>query len=241
MKIPKIIHYCWFGNNSKPNTIKKCLESWNILNEYEIIEWNEKNFDINCNKYVKEAYENKKYAFVSDYVRLKVLFEYGGIYLDTDVEVKKVFDDLLNNELFLGFMYDSLIGTAVIGSKKNNLIIKELLNQYNNKTLIYEANNGFFTKYLLDKFSEFRLNNKTQELDKGIMIYPKEFFERPSLGGKKNYCVHHYTGTWKEERNSYIKSIIKKILPNYIYRYITHKNALKYTPYYDIYLQHNKK
>lgn len=100
--IPKIIHYCWFGKNDKPKEVKKCLKSWEeYLKDYEIVEWNEDNFDIFNNNYAKEAYEAKKYAFVSDYVRAYVLEKYGGFYLDTDVEVFKSFDELLEKNVFL--------------------------------------------------------------------------------------------------------------------------------------------
>ena len=98
-KIPKIIHYCWFGKKEKPEIVKKCINSWtDKLKEYEIIEWNEDNFEMNSNRFITEAYRLGKYAFVSDYVRLYALYEYGGIYLDTDVEIYKEFsEDILEN------------------------------------------------------------------------------------------------------------------------------------------------
>lgn len=115
--IPKVIHYCWFGKGEKSNLSEKCIQSWKEkLEGYEIIEWNEENFNINCNKYVKEAYERKKYAFVSDYVRLYVLYNYGGIYLDTDVEVLKTFDQFLVNDSFVGFEDKELISTGALAT-----------------------------------------------------------------------------------------------------------------------------
>ena len=123
-KIPKIIHYCWFGKKEKPNIVKKCISSWKvILKDYEIIEWNEENFDISSNNFVRQAYENGKFAFVSDYVRVYALYNYGGIYLDTDVEVFKNFDPLLNNESFWGFEEKNFIATSTIGAQKNNKFI----------------------------------------------------------------------------------------------------------------------
>ena len=103
--IPKIIHYCWFGKKKKPKVIQKCIESWkSILDDYQIIEWNEDNFDISCNDFVREAYENGKFAFVSDYVRIYALYNYGGIYMDTDVQVYKYFDmEILKNDSVWGF------------------------------------------------------------------------------------------------------------------------------------------
>ncbi|MCD2502365.1 mannosyltransferase [Clostridium sp. NSJ-145] len=241
MVIPKKIHYCWFGGQPKPKKIVDCLESWSILNDYEIIEWNEENFDINCNDYVKQAYDNKKYAFVSDYARLKVLYDHGGIYFDTDVEVKKDLEPFLENNLFLGFMYDSLLGTAVIGACKNNTIIKELLDKYNTIKLEYIPNNNMFTEYFLKNYPSFKLNNEYQKVEEGVSIYPKEYFERPTYKKSIHFCEHHYTATWKDEKKSIIRNIAKAVLPNVVYRDITHKRVLKHTPFYDVYLEHNKK
>ena len=118
-KIPKKIHYCWFGGNPLPKETVEYIKSWKkYCPDYEIIEWNESNFDINRNLYIKQAYEAKKYAFVSDYVRVFALYKYGGIYLDTDVEVFKDFNDLLDNESFWGFEQENYIATSTIGAKK---------------------------------------------------------------------------------------------------------------------------
>ena len=104
MAIPKIIHYVWVGNNEKPKDIKRCMETWKKhLKDYEIIEWNEKNFDIDSNKFVKEAYEARKWAYVSDYIRAYAIYNYGGIYLDTDVLVVESLDSLLDNRAFVGY------------------------------------------------------------------------------------------------------------------------------------------
>ena len=135
--IPKTIHYCWFGNNDKPTIVKKCIESWEKnLSDYEIIEWNEETFNIECNDFVKEAYEKKMYAFVSDYVRVYALYNYGGIYLDTDVEVNKSFNDLLENDSIWGFEEKNYIATSTIGARKGNELIKEFLDEYNGRKFI---------------------------------------------------------------------------------------------------------
>lgn len=239
MSIPKVIHYCWFGRGEKSNLIKNCISSWSKLDGYLIKEWNEDNFDVGCHPYVKEAYDNKKYAFVSDYVRLKVLYEEGGIYLDTDVEIKREFDIFLENKFFIGFMYDCLLGTAVIGSDKGNTMLLNMLEYYNDLKLEDNPNNNYITKYFLDNFKEFRLNNKLQSLSQGIVIYPKEYFERPTFKKVGGYSEHHYTATWKSSNNSGIlKNIVKIMIGNIPYKMLTHKLALKKTPYYDIYLRH---
>ena len=114
--IPKIIHYCWFGGKPIPKNLKNYIKSWEkYCPDYEIKEWNESNFDINSNKFIKEAYINKKFAFVTDYVRLYVIYNYGGIYLDTDVEIIKNFDGLLNNELFMGIQQNDSFATTGLG------------------------------------------------------------------------------------------------------------------------------
>ena len=126
-KIPKIIHFVWFGKGVIPEKDQKCIASW-VLNcpDYEIMMWNEDTFDINSNQYVKEAYENKKYAFVSDYVRLYALYNYGGIYLDTDVEIFKPFDEFLKYDFFTSFENMCMLVLAVTGCTKHNKIIEKL-------------------------------------------------------------------------------------------------------------------
>ena len=131
--IPKIIHYVWVGNNPKPKDIKKCMKTWKKhLKDYKIIEWNESNFDISSHPFVKKAYEAKKWAYVSDYIRMYAIYNYGGIYLDTDVLVLENFDKFLNNKVFVGFERENYPFTAVFGAEKKNKFIKKLLDYYDN-------------------------------------------------------------------------------------------------------------
>lgn len=206
--IPKIIHYCWFGNGEKTELAQKCIEGWkNTLKGYKIIEWNEENFDVNINRYVKEAYECKKYAFVSDYVRLYALLNYGGIYLDTDVEVIKDFNSFLELEAFVGFEDNELISTAIIGAKRENSIIEEWFNTYDNRNFI---NNGkmneitnvrVFTNLLL-KYGLIQNNTLQSIKNSTITIYPTEYFSPLKFGSKiprstKNtVTIHWFEGTW---------------------------------------------
>ena len=115
-RIPKIIHYCWFGNNPKPEIVYKCIESWKkYFPDYEIVEWNEKNYDVNKELYMQEAYSCKKWAFVSDYARFDVLYQYGGIYFDTDVEVLKKFpQEILCNQAFTGIESTKIISPGLV-------------------------------------------------------------------------------------------------------------------------------
>ena len=128
--IPKIIHYCWFGRNPLPKTAEKCIRSWKkCCPDYEIIRWDESNFDVNCNEYCREMYEQEKWAFLTDYVRLRVVYENGGIYLDTDVEVIKPLDDLLHNSAYMGLETTDKVNTGLgFGAERNHWFIGENMN-----------------------------------------------------------------------------------------------------------------
>lgn len=130
--IPKKIHYCWFGGKEKPKLVKKCIASWKkYCPDYEIIEWNEDNFDLNKNEYVKYCYKNKKWAYLSDYVRLDVVGEYGGLYFDTDVEAIKSFDDLLCYDAFYGFENEQYVASGLgFGSVAQHKTILAMLEEY---------------------------------------------------------------------------------------------------------------
>lgn len=225
MTIEKKIHYCWFGYGEKNESINKCIESWRKhLQDYEIIEWNESNFDINICNYVKEAYNEKKYAFVSDYVRFYVLYSYGGIYLDVDVEVLKPLDIFLDNDCFAGFEnINSVAPGLIFGAKKENKIVKEILDSYSNKRFIVNyggINLTTVVKYTTDILLKhgLKLDNKLQNVA-GIMIYPKTYFCPLTNNSKKTdftedtYTIHHFAGTWltdKQKRRN--KSKIWKIM-----------------------------
>lgn len=205
--IDKKIHYCWFGKGEKPDIVKKCIKTWeDKLFEYEIIEWNEDNFDINCNQYVKEAYEAKKFAFVSDYVRVYALYNYGGIYLDTDVEVFKSFDDLLDNESIWGFEQEDYIATSTIGAKKGNKIIGDFLNLYEDISFYKEdgsyndlTNVAMITDLLINK--GVKMNGQYQMIEDAT-FYPQTFFSPYDyINCRKfitedTYCMHHFYKSW---------------------------------------------
>lgn len=222
-KIPRIIHYCWFGMSEKPEIVKKCIQSWkNILTDYEIIEWNEDNFDINSNKYVKEAYENKKYAFVSDYVRVKVLYDMGGIYLDTDVEVYKSLDKFLEEESFWGFEEKNYIATSTIGARSGNRLIKQFLDFYEGKSyteMAKDIETSTNVQIVTRIFKEigFKMNGERQSIDNIGTIYPQEYFSPYDYINyydkktDKTYTMHHFYKSWISPKDK-IKSNIKKVL-----------------------------
>lgn len=207
--IPKIIHYCWFGRGEMPELVKKCIKSWEkILSEYEFKLWNEDNFDIDSSEWTKSAYAAKKYAFVADYVRLKALYEYGGIYLDTDVQMKKSFNDLLHNRMFMGFECDDVLSAGVIGCHSEERFIQEFL-QYYDKKFTEEISSAsisnalVMTQYLEREYG-LRRDNTEQIISDYLHIYPKTFFNPRDFWGnwdlsKHTYCVHLYMGSWLSE------------------------------------------
>lgn len=226
--IPKIIHYCWFGKNEKPNIVRKCIETWrNILSDYQIIEWNEESFDVNSNNFVREAYESGKFAFVSDYVRVYALYNYGGIYLDTDVEVYKPFsEDILSNESFWGFEEKNYIATSTIGARKGNRLIENFLESYDNKKFI-KKNGEFDTLTNVAIVTEIikklgvNLDGSYQSIDQVITIYPQEYFspyDYINCYSKKTdntYTEHHFYKSWlpfKERIKGKFKRVIAKLI-----------------------------
>ncbi|MGG0185164.1 glycosyltransferase family 32 protein [Bacillus rhizoplanae] len=226
-KIPRIIHYCWFGEKEKPDIVKRCIDSWERnLSEYEIKEWNENNFDINCNSYVREAYESKKFAFVSDYVRVHALYNFGGIYLDTDVEVFKSFDDLLYHNSFWGFEQENYIATSTIGAAKGNKLIKTFLESYEEKSFMkvdgsYDdlTNVAIVTEILKD--IGLKINGEYQEIEDIGAFYPQTYFSPYDYINcrkfitENTYAMHHFYKSWlspKVRLKSNIKIIASKII-----------------------------
>jgi len=221
-KIPKIIHYCWFGGNPEPLLMKQCIESWEkYLPDYELMLWNEKNFDIVSNIFVKEAYKAKKWAFVSDYVRMFVLYHYGGIYMDTDVEVLKNLDTFLVHDAFTGFENETLVPTGIIASKQGHPWIHELLNYYTDLSFINvdgslktEPNTAIITRITKEKYA-FIANNSFQILKDGLVIYPKDYFCPKNYYDDKirltenTHTIHHFSGSWHTQYDQWKLKIHK--------------------------------
>lgn len=224
LMIPKKIHYCWFGQNEMPLQLKKYVDNWKIiLHDYEIIRWDENNFDINSADFTSEAYEHNMWAFVSDYVRLKALYEEGGIYLDTDVELLKKFDHLLDNKAFVGFESRYNLGSAVVASESGNLWIKSLLDEYYQKHFINDdlsldktPNTKYFTDVTTSKFN-LKLNNKKQSLN-CLTVYPRDYFYPENLYTHtmnitdNSICIHHWNGSWCDKKEPSMKDKIRTTL-----------------------------
>lgn len=239
--IPKVIHYCWFGGNPLPKSAQKCIASWRkYLPDYEIKEWNESNFDVNIIPYTAEAYKAKKYAFVSDYARFWILYKYGGLYFDTDVEVIKNMDDIIAKGPFVGCENEAKAGATPaqlgvapglgLGVNPGLGLCGEILEIYKDKHYIL-PDGSFSTDTVVTITTEFlckygmKNTDKVQEIA-GVFIYPKEYFcPKDYVTGelkitKNSYCIHWYTASWaspygrfkhKLKRISLVKMILRVI------------------------------
>jgi hypothetical protein len=208
--IPKKIHYVWVGGKDKPKDIKKCMKTWlPHLKDYEIIEWNEKNFDINSHPFCKAAYEAKKWAYVSDYIRAYVIYNEGGIYLDTDVLILDNFDKFLNHRAFVGFETPKFPFTAVFGAEKHHPLLKAVLKHYDELekySFKFEDNNTILVSdILIDEFG-CKIGNKYQVLKDDIVVYPDNILCNPS---KDSVSIHVFTGTWLDEKKPLARKINK--------------------------------
>lgn len=221
--IPKIIHYCWFGGGTISEKECRCIESWKkMCPDYEIVEWNESNYDITKCKYMYDAYKEKKWGFVPDYARLDIIYKYGGIYLDTDVELVKPFPALLLDNAFMGFEDGKYINLGLIfGAEKNNNLIKEIRDNYNDKSFYLEDGalnlkpSPIYSTEILIKHGLLQ-NNKKQIIE-GIHIYPSEYFcPRDYISGKvkltsKTVSIHWFNASWKTEKEKAQLELIYKL------------------------------
>jgi len=228
MSIPKIIHYCWFGGNPLPEEARRCMASWKkFCPDYEIREWNDSNFDVSQNQYAAEAFAAKKWAFVSDYARLKVLYDYGGIYLDVDVELLRPFDDLLSLKGFLGFQSRLEVNSGLgFGAEPHNPAIEAMLHGYDNTPFLLP--DGSFDLLPCPQRNTQSLealglkpNGKKQSLD-GFVVFPPEVFcPQHYITGKLHvtpatYSIHHFQGSWKPEPPAFERRL-KKLIGRRLY------------------------
>ena len=224
--IPKTVHYCWFGQGKIPEQAQRCIESWKKhLNGYAFKLWNEENFDVAGNDYTREAYHSGKFAFVTDYVRLYALYHFGGIYMDTDVEVLKSFDPLLDLPAFTGFESDRHVPTGMMASEINGKWAKEMLDYYENRHFLDVTGKPDLTtnvQIICGIMSQkgFPLVNGYRIYEECLHVFPKDFFCAKSRSGKlevtnNTYCIHHFAGSWQPRRMKLKKFFFKKIVgPN---------------------------
>lgn len=217
--IPRKIHYCWFGTNKLPESTKKYIQTWKkYLPDFEIILWNEENFDINLYSYARDAYVDGKFAFVADVCRAHVLYHEGGIYLDTDVEVLKSLEPLLEHTAFAGFEVSTLdivdgtkevnLQMGVIGSEKKSLWIEKILSHF--EYLKYYKDNAITINSIVNEIAiedRFEIKDKFQYIQDYLYLYPSEYFiAKDYQTGVINtsvatFCIHHYDASWLSSFN----------------------------------------
>ena len=235
--IPKKIHYCWFGRGKMPELALKCIASWKkYLSDYEIKEWNEDNFDLDAYPYAREAYDNRKFAFVADVVRLYALYHEGGIYMDTDVEVLKPLDAFLLHDAVSGFESETQIQTGLMACREGHPLFKELLDDYNGLHFVLPDGSLDYTTNVIritDTCLKYGLkqNNQLQTVN-GFTLYPKDYFCPKSYSDGNIYLtentvtIHHFAGSWISKSDILKVKVYKFIsenrfinrLYNYTYR-----------------------
>lgn len=220
--IPKIIHFCWFGRGARPQEFQKYLSSWKkYCPDFKIMEWNEDTFDLSCNTYVNDAYCAKKWAFVTDYVRLWAIYTYGGIYMDTDVELLQPIDVFLKDKAFSGFESIHTVPTGIMGGEAKHPVYKALLEEYTDRK--FNLGNGKYNlttnvEYITQYFQArgMRPDNSLQVIE-DFTLYPKEYFcpKNPRTlkieCTKNTYAIHHFASSWVPVRTR-IRKQIKKVL-----------------------------
>lgn len=224
-KIPKKIHYCWFGGKEIPDSLKRYMETWHrFCPDYEIIRWDESNYDITKNRYMREAYECLKWGFVPDYARLDIIYNEGGVYLDTDVELVSSLDRLLNDEMFCGFSCNFQIAMGLgFGAIKEHFLIKSLRDYYDE--LSFYLPNGNMNLKMCNEYQNpvfrrfgFELENRFQKKN-GVVVYPSEVLSPDSGFFYKNYsantiAVHHFESSWASESEKKAMNELKRELAN---------------------------
>ncbi|MCR4899972.1 MAG: hypothetical protein K5907_04060 [Treponema sp.] len=225
--IPKILHLCWLSGDPYPEEVKKCLDSWKEkLPDYTVMLWDLSKVDVNVCNWTKQAWEKKRYAYVADYVRFFALYNYGGIYLDSDVEVLKSFDDLLNQDFFFGFEYSSIPEAAVIGAIKGQTWVKTCLDWYLRNDYLDQKGNErqivapLILRHCFESTMQCKLiDNEKMQVVQGGTIYSYEYFSARNMYTGKNlisentYSLHHFNTGWlKEDVKVKTKRVIHAVL-----------------------------
>jgi len=221
--IPKIIHYCWFGKGKMPELALQCIESWEkYLPDYQLRLWNEDTFDITSHPYVLEAYQAKKYAFVTDYIRLYALYHFGGVYMDTDVEVIRNLDELLYLPGFSGFESEKDVPTGILACESHNPWAKEQLAYYRDRHFNRPEGKPDLTSNVeiistIMHSNGFLLNNHYQVYKDCMHMFPKDYFCPKSRSGiitltPNTYCIHHFAASWLPWNLRLKKLIFRKLV-----------------------------
>lgn len=214
--IPHILHYVWMGGKPKPFILRRCIKSWHKkMPDWKVIEWNENNFPISEHPFAQKAYQNKQWAFVSDYVRMWALYTHGGIYLDTDVMVVRDLTPLCRHRAFVGFENQTYPFTSVFGATAKHPFIRDVIKAYdkkNNHSYNFSDNNTIFVSDILIKQYHCKPNNQPQVLRSDIKVYPDNILCNPS---PESYAIHLFYGGWENSGRNF-KNKTREVLRGYI-------------------------
>lgn len=237
--IPKVIHYCWFGGGPLPKKERRCMESWKkFAPDYEIVRWDESNYDVHKNRYMAEAYDRKKWGFVPDYARFDIIYTHGGIYLDTDVELVKPLDELLSNEAYMGFESGEWINGGIgFGAEAGNPLIKGLRDMYDDLKFVKDDGEldltpspHFITEYLVEH--GLVRDDSMQVLEGSLRIYPTVYFAAKDYDTGKvsitenTVSIHQYSATWNTPRQKFMKKVRRLIGVNNFNRLVSIKHRI---------------
>ena len=240
-KIPKIIHFVWVGKKEKSELTNKCIESWKkYCPDYEIMEWNEDNFDTSSNHWTKLGMETKNYALVADVVRTKVLYDFGGVYLDTDVEILKPIDELLRYNAFLGYESKHWFSSAVIGAVKNHEVLKYAVKRFD-LTGDIKFNTNALTVHafsvIVKRLYGIKINGKTKVLDNNIALlasdyfFPQHYITNKTVMTNNTYIIHYYYSSWhsaKQKKGARFAKGARKVLGRRAFSLFEKLVALRY-------------
>lgn len=230
--IPKIIHFCWLSGDPYPNSIQKCLDSWQKhLPDYEFMLWDTKRFNLEDNIWVKQAFETKKYAFAADYIRLYAVYHHGGIYMDTDIEVIKPFNDLLNRPYFVGAEGHGIIEAGVFGAQKHSPWVKQCLDYYTGKAFIKPdgtLDTWTLPRIMMQQISQIKTfkevmptevsAQKQLEEPNTMYMFPKDFFCAKNHGTgvieqtPNTYTIHHFAMSWMPKKRTFLPNLKRKLM-----------------------------
>jgi len=230
--IPKIIHYCWLSGDPFPELIDNCIKTWKkLLPDYEFMLWDTKRFPMDTNSWVKEAFETKKYAFAADYIRLHAVYEYGGIYMDTDIEVLKSFDELLRLPYFIGSEGGGIIEAGVFGAEKGANWLGDCLMHYDNRNFVKK--DGTFDTMTLPRIMMEHIHRnhsitemsdpKISELsytkeDKELVMFPRDYFCAKNHGTgviektENTFSIHHFAMSWLPKKKTFLPNLKRKLM-----------------------------